>query len=100
MIERVTVFDEQSTSIDADPTDVTKAPVYQKRLGTTSVAVKNTPLGLQFLATFSKTRTNLNGVLGGYKLHCTILQILSNSEETIFFLIYERKHNYFRCLAF
>lgn len=75
MIERVTVFDEQSTSIDADPTDVTKAPVYQKRLGTTSVAVKNTPLGLQFLATFSKTRTNLNGVLGGYKLHCTILQI-------------------------
>ncbi|XP_052700585.1 inter-alpha-trypsin inhibitor heavy chain H3-like isoform X6 [Crassostrea angulata] len=67
MIERVTVFDEQSTSIDADPTDVTKAPVYQKRLGTTSVAVKNTPLGLQFLATFSKTRTNLNGVLAIWK---------------------------------
>nr|XP_034326642.1 inter-alpha-trypsin inhibitor heavy chain H3 isoform X3 [Crassostrea gigas] len=67
MIERVTVFDEQSTSIDADPTDVTKAPVYQKRHGTTSVAVKNTPLGLQFLATFSKTRTNLNGVLAIWK---------------------------------
>lgn len=47
--------------IGADPTDVSKAPVYQKLLDTTSVVAKNTPLGLQFLATFSETQSNLDG---------------------------------------
>lgn len=68
MIDTVNVFDGQMTSIDADTTDVSKAPVYQKLFDTTSVVAKNTPLGLQFLVTFSKTQTKLDGILGGYKL--------------------------------
>lgn len=68
MIDRVSVYNGQTMLIGADPTDVSKAPVYQKLLDTTSVVAKNTPLGLQFLATFSETQSNLDGILGGCKL--------------------------------
>lgn len=68
MIDRVSVYNGQTMLIGADPTDVSKAPVYQKLLDTTSVVAKNTPLGLQFLATFSETQSNLDGILDGYKL--------------------------------
>lgn len=98
MIERVTVFDEQTTSIDADPTDVSKAPVYQKLLDTTSVVAKNTPLGLQFLATFSETQTNMDGILGGYQLQYYSLNAYQKKTYGHVFKNYRCKYkNYFRC---
>lgn len=48
MIDRVSVYNGQTMLIGADPNDVSKAPVYQKLLDTTSVVAKTPLLAYNF----------------------------------------------------
>ncbi|XP_062579365.1 inter-alpha-trypsin inhibitor heavy chain H4-like isoform X2 [Saccostrea cucullata] len=63
MINNITVTDEKVMTFNSNPEDISKTPVYQTDIDGTTVSVRNTPLGFQFLSEFNETKTDLEGIL-------------------------------------
>ncbi|XP_061166903.1 inter-alpha-trypsin inhibitor heavy chain H4-like [Saccostrea echinata] len=67
MINNITVNDGKDMTFNANPEDISKTPVYQTSIDGTTVSVRNTPLGFQFISEFNETKTNLEGILSIFK---------------------------------
>ncbi|XP_061168934.1 inter-alpha-trypsin inhibitor heavy chain H4-like [Saccostrea echinata] len=67
MINNITVSDGKDMTFNANPEDISKTPVYQTSIDGTTVSVRNTPLGFQFISEFNETKTNLEGILSIFK---------------------------------